>query len=196
MSATVAVCGFGRCGSSMVMRMLDVGGIPPVAGSASVSYELRTDAQASLTADDLDGRAIKLLDVILHERGCPCEWPAAKADWRIIWLDRNHQEQAKSTVKLLNAISGRPLPTDSARRLAQSYGPDKPRALRRLRMLGPVYCMSYEAILADPIKQATNLRDFLRPDFDLIESASAVVVQDRHPACADSLAFETSAVTS
>ena len=61
-SCTTIVTGFGRCGSTMLMRMLDAGGMPVVADSrASFESELfrvpkPTDWQ------QYRGRAIKVLD--------------------------------------------------------------------------------------------------------------------------------------
>ena len=79
------------------MKLLDAGGIEPVAGSCEVSYELGGLMNGELDRLDLEGCSVKLLDAVLHV-GFP------KADWKFIWIDRDRYEQAASQVKFLSAI--------------------------------------------------------------------------------------------
>lgn len=187
---TIGVCGFGRCGSSMIMAMLDAGGVPPVVGSAERSYELpNLEGLVDLTYDDLEGRAVKLLDAIGH-------YSMPKAyDWRMIWLDRNHRHQAKSFAKFVRALGlvpeGTTLDLGAIRR---SYEVDRPKMVAAYSVMGPVLEMSYDTTLADPTAAAYKLAGFVGfPRFDI--TAAAAVVHRRSPDCAPGMDFELGRVT-
>ena len=62
---TTIVAGLGRCGTSLVMRMLDVAGLPTIGGypdweCPETQGLLETDPAAWRSA--VDGQAVKLLD--------------------------------------------------------------------------------------------------------------------------------------
>jgi hypothetical protein len=188
---SIGVCGFGRCGSTMAMAMLAAGGIPLAAGSNPRSGEL--DDLDGLSAVELAGRAVKLLDLVVRQ-------PLPPANWRLIWLDRDPVQQAKSTVKFLRGIAGVDLRADAVDQLAASYMSDRPDALRRLRATGPVLVLEYERVLAQPKRAARRLAlhvagvddlTAVRPSglwFDV--RAAAAVVHRRDGSCRPDLAFE------
>jgi hypothetical protein len=177
----VGVCGFGRCGSTMTMRMLDAGGLPPVAGSSSRSYELHGGVQRAWHTQ-LVGGAVKLLDSVLY-----FGVPPARA-WRFVWLDRDPVQQATSQIKLIGAADpGAQFADDAVERLAQSYEADRPRALGELRRHGEVLVMQYERVLANPRKAAKQLRQAF-PNLHLEEAAAAV--HQRDGACRPDMSFE------
>lgn len=182
----VGVCGFPRSGSSLTMRMLHAGGIPPVTGSSPGSYELSGGLEqlASMPPRQLAGRAVKLLDY-----GQWFPYLPAGIDWRFIWLDRNPTEQAKSTVKFMSFLMPGMLRRDrgAIRRLAKSYRSDRPRLLGWYRSRGDVLVSSFEAILADPSAEAARFAEFL-PTLDAV--AAAEVPLTRSAACAADLAVE------
>lgn len=187
---TIGVCGFPRCGSSMLMRMLHVGGLPPVDGSASRSYELGGGFQhlAGINPERLWGRAIKLLDYPLWFE----DWPQC-IDWRFIWSDRDHHEQARSTIKFLAGIGQIQMSRGEWRRIARSYPRDRPRAMKALRDRGDVLTVRYDQILADPDKQAARIGEWVLqayPGGTFDVDAAARVVHSRSPRCAPDLAFE------
>lgn len=176
----VGVCGFGRCGSTMLMQMLAAGGVPWAPGSAPGSGEL-PDARAAWSID-LDGSAVKLLDVV-RLYGLP---PAPA--WRFVWLDRNPVQQARSHTKFLRGLR-QPVPPGTERRFAASYTRDRSRTLQRLRAGGPVLVMAYERVLADPGGAAVRLGDWLQwPGFDAAAAAGAV--HRRRSACRPDLSVE------
>jgi hypothetical protein len=182
---SVGVCGFGRCGSTMLMAMLDAGGIYPAGDVDSRSYEL-TDAKQmpNLPADVLAGRSIKLLDAVLYGL-------VPRTDgWRFIWLDRQPHQQAKSQVKFFRG-AGHKVPARTVKTFEASYERDRPRALARLVELGRVHIVSYEAVLADPLVAAHALATFLAPDLRLDAAAAATVVHARGARCVDGLTFES-----
>ena len=191
LSASVGVCGFGRCGSTMLMAMLDAGGIPPVVGSSDRGYEHPdVPTLADLDPADLDRRAVKLLDAVLYRE--PLSRVLPTADWRFVWLDRKPGEQARSHLKFVQGVLGLPPRRGAVTALRDSYDRDRPRALARLRDLGPVLELRYEHVLRDPLAAAHVLRDFLWPvhegQFKIWPASQAVHRRDGR--CRPDLAFE------
>ncbi len=180
----VGVCGFGRCGSTMVMSMLAAGGLPPAAGSAPHSYELPSEA-AIVTARP-QGQAIKLLDHF-GRLGLP-----QAAAWRFVWLDRDATQQARSHAKLAAAI-GFEMSAELQGLFAASYAADRPGLLGQLRAVGPVLVLEYERVLRSPVKAARLLRRDVWPALDV--TAAAAAVHDREPECLPDMAFELGART-
>lgn len=176
---TVAVTGFGRCGSSMVMRMLEVGGFPLAPSGGFPAYETHRISIAT----SHPGEAIKVLDGILHG-----VFPPGPA--RSIWLDRDHLQQARSQVKFLRGIMGTRLEKDAVDRFRHSYRRDRPRAIRELTARGSLLIVEYEAVLRDPAGQAQRIADHVGDMQTLDLDAMAAVVHARSPRCAPDLAFE------
>ena len=121
------VCGFGHCGSSLVMQMLAAGG-HPVTGTWP-DFEGSKAASASSAAEwrAMDGRAVKVLD--LHERPLPRGLAG-----RAVWLDRDPTQQALSQAKFLRWTMGIALDRHARRALAQSYRADRPAAIAALSL--------------------------------------------------------------
>lgn len=180
----VGVCGFGRCGSTMLMSMLVAGGCPP-GNAAAVPYE---GDPAALAGRDLSGTCVKLL----HGSRMG-EIPAGTAAWRFVWLDRDADEQAKSMVKFLTVMAPatgiRPV-ANAERRLARSFAEDRPYLLGALRKVGPVLVLDYERVLTQPRRTAKLLRRAVWPGLDV--DAAAAVVHKRTGRCLPDLAFELS----
>lgn len=176
----VAVCGFGRCGSTMLMAMLNAGGIPPVAGADERSYEAPLER---LTASDVDGRAVKVLD--FHDR-----MPAG-VDWRIIWCDRRPADRAASAAKLADA-QGWKVPPDFEQSLLADDKRKRSEVRRRLAAYGPIHTVRYERALRKPLAVAAELLGFLAvPDLPMLDQrAAAAAVHDRSPAVRPDLDFE------
>jgi len=179
----VAVCGFGRCGSTMAMTMLVAGGCPP-GNAAEPPYE---GLPSGLVGRDLSGTCVKLL-----HGGRMGEIPAGPTPaWRFVWLDRNPVEQGKSMVKFLHAmapvtaITPRP---GAAVGLARTFEQDRPGVLGALRRVGPVLVLDYERVLARPRKAALLLRREVWPGLDV--DAAAAVVHERNGLCRPDLAVE------
>lgn len=182
-SPTIGVCGFGRCGSTMVMAMLDAGGVKPVAGSAPLSYEL--PGLEALEGCDLAGKTVKLLDGIQY-------YDLPEATWRFIWLDRDVKQQAKSFVKFGSAVLGDLFQAgaDVEAAIAESYVRDRPTTLAGYRARGLLLTLRYEDVLARPLTAAAQIRRTVAPQLDIERAASAVHV--RTGECKPDLAFECS----
>lgn len=180
----VGVCGFGRCGSTMLMTMLVAGGCPP-AGHTQPPYE---HDPATLEGRNLGGRCVKLL-----HGGAMAEIPDGTPTWRFVWLDRDPVEQARSHLKFLTAFTATSRLRELAALesgLAASYAADRPVLLGALRRVGPVTLIDYERTLAQPRKTAKLLRRWVWPGLDV--DAAAAVVHVRDGRCRADMAFEES----
>ncbi len=170
----------------MTMKMLDAGGIRPIAGSTTGAYELvgGLDGLASMPPRVFAGRAVKLLDY--------GQWYSRLPDgieWRFVWIDRDPLEQARSNVKFLSLLAPE-LMVDAAEateRFAESYVADRQRLLDWYLVRGDVLVSSFEAILADPAAEAARFAEFL-PTLDPV--AAAAVCISRSASCAPDLAVE------
>jgi hypothetical protein len=174
----IFVAGLGRCGTTMVMTMLDRGGFP--VGDLAPAYEDRTPMlPGKVLMKDLEpfrGIAIKWIDPTLSKLP-----PGLRA--RTIWLERDPLEQARSQFKLLGIRVSRA----QVRAMASAVRSDTVRARQIVERLGPVLPMSFERILAAPIIEAARIRDFLG-HLDIAKASAAVI--RRPAACAPDLIVE------
>ena len=178
---SIFIAGLGRCGTAMVMTMLDRGGFP-VVGPAP-GYEPSAMMPGSISRDFIEaarGIAVKWIDPNVAR--VPADVPALS-----IWLARDPIEQARSQLKLL----GMEAPRARVRGLASLIRIDAIRARRRVASHGPVLDMRFETILADPVGEAERMREFLSASgasFDAAAAARAVL--QRSPKCAADLTVE------
>jgi hypothetical protein len=185
------VCGFGRCGSSLVMQMLDAGGIPGTGKYPAFEPE---ETAVVLHGETLDkawlaaqvGKAVKVLD---PQRGrLPAGVPI-----RAIWMSRNPDQQAASQAKLMGSMFagfGIPLPREDRRALIRGYKADMPRVRRVLKNAGapdPMYA-SFEHALACPGGFAYAVDKHLGGGLDT--AAMEAVVVRRGPECQPDMALE------
>lgn len=189
MSDTITiVSGFGRCGSSLVMQMLHAGGMPTT--GRAPSFEAPECGGVFLAGGELDarwlasarGHAIKILDP--HRGRIP------RIECRVIWLDRDRAEQAKSQAKFFSIIVGMPVTREMRRRFAQSYLDDKPKAVRSLLAAGApsIFALRFEDVLRDPRNAADEINRYCGENLDAEKMAS--VVRRRSSECAPDLAIE------
>lgn len=184
------VAGFGRCGTTMVMTMLDRGGFP-VAGPrpAYEAPEMGLGRVDHAWVRAQAGRAVKWID--------PLKAVIRPADLQetpaiILYLRRNLREQAASQVKMA-APFGFAVNDRYIRRAFQaSLRREAPALHRHLVDLGPVYTLDYEEILQDPRGAANLLKGVVYDHFDLPFdfAAAARVPIRRSPKCAPDLSFE------
>lgn len=174
----VAVSGFGRCGSSLVMRMLEAGGVPPYR-SRFPDYETievpRLPDDASWLPDAA-GLAVKFLDPLRFS-------PPAGPRYAVVWLDRDPREQARSMVKFIGARGHRALAgrVDESR-IVHSLRRDRGRARRFWEARGArMATFSFEGFLARPLEEAGRLGEFLGRPFDAGRAATQVI--ERVPGC-------------
>lgn len=185
------VAGFGRCGTTMMMSMLDHAGFP-VAGPRP-AYEV--DQMIPFRGVDMDwlraqsGRAVKWIDP-LNARVSRNSLPSAPV---IIHMCRDTREMARSQVKLL-AQTGMPIIENRRtwRALAKDIARKKPTLVSRLTSLGEVHHFSFEWVLADPSAAVAKLAAIVRHHFGVeIDVRNAVGVPlARSPLCAPDLSIE------
>lgn len=178
---TAVVTGFGRCGTTLLMRMLDAGGMRCFADSRA-SFELGRLAVPSASVDwgAYAGGAVKVLD--------PQRWFFDRGHrLRFLFLSRDSTEQARSQAKLL-AMMG-------VRRDAAQVRAIRASIERDLRHVGtvfggqPVKFLRFEHLLAEPLREAGKIARFLERD-DLDVEAMAAVVVRRSPRCLPDLRYE------
>jgi len=190
------VTGLGRCGTSMVMSMLDAGGMPVFCGddtdgARGTSYEANGYANRLPEYHDwLDrcvGKAVKVLDPIHF--GLP-----HGRRYRFVLLDRNAEHQAKSQCKVLRLMSGLNTNINHRKRMAKANAADITKTLKILESMGPVLRISFESVLRDPTDSARRLADFVGIDFEQNGAAMAGRVLERDSACAPGLEIELAAL--
>jgi hypothetical protein len=154
-----AVCGFTRCGTSLVMRMLHAGGLP-----VFCDPDMRLSCETQLTQglpddsawiDRCEGKVFKLLEP-LHTP------PPPGRRYRFILMQRHPGEQAKSMIKFMRAI-GFPAHKSHARELAQSLIRDYPTMYALLHKLseGRLLQCAFEDVLLQPTVEAARISEFI-----------------------------------
>lgn len=170
------VTGLGRCGSSLVMRMLAAGGLP-IVGDPISGEDMRTLGlpEGAGWVRECRGRAMKVLNP--HRSRLPFGH-----SYRFIWLDRDVREQAKSCVKILKSV-GIPANRDDRQGIEAGIKRDRRPALGAVRELGPVLVLAFERLLETPAIVASEISQFCGGGLDVLAMASEVL--PRSPRCLD-----------
>lgn len=182
----VAVCGFGRCGSSMLMRMLDAGGIHPADGARPWSYEHESLGHALAAATP--GTAVKLLDVKLAaDNGVRVHLTGS---WNLIWLDRDPRWQAESFRKFAAWAGLGRMTVRQTRTFRESLVRDRAPSIVWLRASGnPLLILAFEDVLLAPFTAAEQIARFM-PWAALDTEAMAAAVHTRPARARADMAFE------
>lgn len=151
----ILVCGFGRCGSSLLMQMIGAAGVPLYHAKPPV-YEA---PEASWLPDNTEwlpeaaGTAVKVLSPQIYTP------PVGLVPLRAIWLDRDADQQARSLCKLRKYDPTRA----TRRRFKAKLARDRPKALRALNVAcsEPPLLLHFESILASPLGAAAVLAAWL-----------------------------------
>lgn len=183
------VSGFGRCGSSMIMQMLEAGGMPTSGEFPAFENEYGAGLfSGALTADmmwKIDGCAVKLLD---PHRGIIPKGP----QYRTIWCVRDPGEQAKSQAKFLRLLTGIQMSRAEVRGFVRSYEKDKAPALQALYRAGVppdgIMALRFQFVLARPWEAAEKINAHCGGGLNTEKMAAAVI--QRSPACAPGLDLE------
>ncbi len=194
-NVTVLVSGLGRCGTSMMMRMLDVGGMPVFADNRA-SYEARSLNGMEPVRDswiEMRGKASKLLDPHKHF-GWPTRLEMGRV--KIIYMIRDKRQQAKSQCKMTQMLlAGSKFVSSQEWRAfyrALKGGEDLV-AMAKCREIGEVRVFSFDEILSYPITSAIGLQSFLGdllPNWTLMPAEVLV----RSPLCQPGFDIELAAV--
>lgn len=157
----VGVAGFGRCGSTMMMKMLHAGGYPPSYPYYQESYEPTNFSKPTTKMAPKKGKTTKLLDL-------PLRHPLQNfKHWLFIIMWRNPTHQAESTIRFLSeAREQQPSLFKDIETIKQSYKTDKPRLLKALQNAGgQIIELNYEDVITEPQKTVQTLAAHL-PNFD------------------------------
>lgn len=179
MKNTVVVAGLGRCGTSMVMQMLAAAGCPVLGRSPGFEVD---EAMGRITPEisaSWEGHAVKVLDP--QRLGLPVRC-------KVVWLDRDVREQAKSQLKLMAAVQSVSVSRGSRRKLQVMLEKDRIRAMAVVTR-HPLLRLRFEEILEAPTAAAQKLADFTElPGFHVPGAAGRVL--KRSAPCRDGLGIE------
>lgn len=173
MKPIVIVAGLARCGTSLMMQILDSAGIPCDGRYPDFEGPLASSAlKGDFAGDWLEawrGYAFKFLD---PQRVAGRWLPIIPADAIIFWMRRNPREQAASQVKLLRG-HGAVVDARSARRAGEkSLVRDTTSALAGLRMTGAtVHEISFEGLISRPDDITEGICKILAPSFGGLDAA-------------------------
>jgi len=171
------ISGFGRCGSSLLMQMFHAGGAE-VSGFWPCFEDARTRwlPGGHDWVNEYEGKALKILDPV------DCRLPVGPK-YRIIWLDRNPKQQAKSFVKIQRDAMGLPANRRDVPKQSKYIQQKRGAALNELDKLGPerFAITRYEGVLLNPRAAAESFNQFFGGGLDAGKMAAAV--QKRKPEC-------------
>jgi hypothetical protein len=176
----IVVSGLPRSGTSMLMRMLDAGGVPLVVDGIRAADEDNPAGYFELEevkelADGGDsgwvagarGKAVKVISMLL-------EHLPARSNYRVIFLERAISEVLASQRKML--VRRGESPTTGDERMAELYEIHL-RKVRRMLAADPrfaVLAVAYADVIADPRGQAGRVAAFLGGGLDVERMAAAV----------------------
>jgi hypothetical protein len=177
------VSGLPRSGTSMMMQMLEAGGLPPLTDRQRAAdednprgyYELEQvkdrDVKGAWAAD-AEGKAVKIISMLLYDL------PPGR-QYRVIFMRRPMEEILASQAEMLRRRGADPGPADD--RMKQHYEAH----LRKLDRwmaeqpnIAKLAC-DYHAALADPRREARAIAGFLGLDLD-VEAMARVVEPSLH----------------
>ena len=178
--AVVVVSGLPRSGTSMLMSMLDAGGIPPITDHIRAAdednpkgyYEFERvkalDKGDTAWVPDAQGKSVKVISALL--KYLPPEY-----QYKIIYVRRNMQEILASQRKMLVRRGEDPDKVDDAQMAAlfEKHVSQVESWLREQPNIQVLY-EHYSDILADPEKDARRIDDFLGGRLQVERMAEAV----------------------
>jgi hypothetical protein len=161
------VSGLPRSGTSMMMKMLEAGGIPPITDNIRSAdddnpkgyYEF--ERVKKMTEGDKDwvpealGKSVKVISALLEQ--LPAEYP-----YRVIFMRRKMDEILASQKQML-VRSNKPTDTVSDEKLAEMYVRHlaKVDAWLKAQPNVAVLYVDYNAMLISPQEHAEKVNDFL-----------------------------------
>ena len=165
----ITVCGLGRCGTSATMQMLEAGGIPCL--STYPAYEQGLEPR-KVPVDALKAKgpcAVKILEPQYSK------WPADMPR-RVIWLDRDYVEQARSTCRFI----GVPETRHAVRALAVSFRQDMYKCISQLKDW-PMIRIHFEDLVANPKAIADRIKTLIDGSWSFDTDKAAMTIIRRGP---------------
>ena len=179
--AVIVVSGLPRSGTSMMMRMLEAGGIEPFTDGARAAdvdnpegyYEYRRVMDLEKDPDrswvrEARGRALKVISFLLRHL------PDDNA-YRILYMRRNLDEVLTSQDKMLDRL-GNAAPGADLEAMKEAYRNDivAARLYARKQPHMEMLEVHYAEVVADPSAAARAVNTFLGGDLDEAKMAAAV----------------------
>ena len=174
------VSGLPRSGTSMMMKMLEAGGLLPLVDNLRTAdddnpkgyYEFELvkkmpDGDISWV-EDAQGKAVKVISALLEHL------PPAYT-YRVLFMQRNIDEILASQKQML-VRSGKPTDQVSDEQLSEMYGKHLAKVnawLDKQTNFSVIY-LDYNAMLADPTKYARQVNQFLDNSLNPQEMAGVV----------------------
>jgi len=164
------VTGLPRSGTSMMMRILEAGGLPPLTDGARAAdrdnpngyYEfepVKRTAQDPSWLDRAEGHAVKLVYLLL--RDLPRDRP-----YRVIFMQRALKEVVASQAAMLARLGRQPAGPADPHTLVAAFAAEI--AATRAWLAGQpsfrVLYLNYNRLLADPRPHLADLQTFLAAD--------------------------------
>ena len=174
------VSGLPRSGTSMMMKMLEAGGLPPLTDNLRLAdddnpkgyYEFERvkkmpDGDTSWVGE-AQGKAVKVISALLEH--LPSEY-----SYRVLFMERKVEEILASQKQML-IRSGKPTGEVTDEQLAEMYGKhlDKVTTWRAEQPNFSVLYLDYGAMLAEPEKYAEQVNDFVGSPLDVDKMAGVV----------------------
>lgn len=155
MTDIIIVTGLPRSGTSLMMQMLHMGGLPIYAEN-TWAYETPLNTrlpEESAWLQDCRGKAVKIIDPhrFTPPKGLPC---------RFIWMTRNIREQAKSQVKFLRTL-GHEIPKCEIKTLIRYIDRDMTICVQLLKTYQrPLLHVRFESLIKHPMLTAKRVSVF------------------------------------
>jgi len=176
-SEIIVVSGLPRSGTSLMMQMLDNGGVAVVTDNVRTAdtdnpkgyYEYEMVKKIKQDASWLSatrGRAFKMVSQLLYDL------PATET-YRIIFMERELEETLRSQAKMLIRLGGKSAPHEPIKRAFTLHLERLDEWLRAQRNL-TVLRVSYNDLVARPHEQAERVKEFLGCAMDLKEMVKVV----------------------
>jgi hypothetical protein len=174
------VSGLPRSGTSMMMKILEAGGLPPLTDNLRTADEdnpkgyFEFERVKKMPDDDISwvedaqGKAVKVISALLEHL------PPAYT-YRVLFMQRKMDEILASQKQML-VRSGKPTDQVSDEQLAEMYGKHlaKVKAWLDEQTNFSVIYLDYNAMLADPTKYARQVNQFLDNSLNPQEMAGVV----------------------
>ena len=174
------VSGLPRSGTSMMMKMLEAGGIPPYIDNIRIAdddnpkgyyeYERVKKLPEGDTGwlPDARGKAVKVISALLEH--LPPQY-----NYRVLFMQRKMDEVLASQKQML-IRSGQPTDKVGDEQLAEMYEKHLARVTSWLASQAnfSVLYLDYNQMLTDPEKYAPTINDFLGGGLDSLAMASVV----------------------
>lgn len=175
----IIVSGLPRSGTSMLMKMLEAGGVEiltdnirqPDGDNPKGYYEYENVKQLQKDATwihSMSGKAIKVISFLLYHL-------PLSLHYKVLFVQRDMQEILASQKKMLDRV-GQPTNTVSDDVLAQKFETHLQKVQEWIKAQKNIECfyVSYNDIMKDPLPRAHEIQQFLQQPLNVEDMVSVV----------------------